>query len=163
MYVSFFQLFLFLLCNGPRGLRENHCVIRIFFCCQALIFFYLRILTNHMILVAIHFILCVDQKCFEPCERHKHPYHGLIDNQTVIDGELSINFFRVDGSQGTHSTKTISEVSGTGRKPYPQKGTGRARHGTLRGPQVISCFTYQISGYFFASNVTTLEDDSDKP
>ncbi|XP_039145016.1 50S ribosomal protein L4 isoform X2 [Dioscorea cayenensis subsp. rotundata] len=37
--------------------------------------------------------------------------------------------------QGTHSTKTISEVSGTGRKPYNQKGTGRARHGTLRGPQ----------------------------
>ncbi|GJM95654.1 hypothetical protein PR202_ga12422 [Eleusine coracana subsp. coracana] len=36
---------------------------------------------------------------------------------------------------GTHSTKTISEVSGTGRKPYKQKGTGRARHGTLRGPQ----------------------------
>ncbi|KAJ0985050.1 hypothetical protein J5N97_003406 [Dioscorea zingiberensis] len=30
--------------------------------------------------------------------------------------------------QGTHSTKTISEVSGTGRKPYNQKGTGRARH-----------------------------------
>jgi large subunit ribosomal protein L4 len=28
-------------------------------------------------------------------------------------------------------------VSGTGRKPYKQKGTGRARHGTLRGPQVI--------------------------
>ncbi|XP_010914093.1 uncharacterized protein [Elaeis guineensis] len=37
--------------------------------------------------------------------------------------------------QGTHSTKTISEVSGTGKKPYRQKGTGRARHGTLRGPQ----------------------------
>ncbi|KAL9225643.1 hypothetical protein vseg_001542 [Gypsophila vaccaria] len=37
--------------------------------------------------------------------------------------------------QGTHSTKTISEVSGTGKKPYQQKGTGRARHGTLRGPQ----------------------------
>ncbi|XP_020241476.1 uncharacterized protein LOC109819912 [Asparagus officinalis] len=37
--------------------------------------------------------------------------------------------------QGTHSTKTISEVSGTGKKPYNQKGTGRARHGTLRGPQ----------------------------
>lgn len=37
--------------------------------------------------------------------------------------------------QGTHSTKTISEVSGTGRKPWPQKGTGKARHGTLRGPQ----------------------------
>ncbi|XAR53972.1 hypothetical protein NMG60_11028936 [Bertholletia excelsa] len=37
--------------------------------------------------------------------------------------------------QGTHSTKTISEVSGTGRKPYRQKGLGLARHGTLRGPQ----------------------------
>lgn len=37
--------------------------------------------------------------------------------------------------QGTHCTKTISEVSGTGRKPWKQKGTGRARHGTLRGPQ----------------------------
>ncbi|KAK1317150.1 hypothetical protein QJS10_CPA05g02161 [Acorus calamus] len=37
--------------------------------------------------------------------------------------------------QGTHSSKTISEVSGTGKKPYNQKGTGRARHGTLRGPQ----------------------------
>ncbi|KAK1419990.1 hypothetical protein QVD17_29477 [Tagetes erecta] len=36
--------------------------------------------------------------------------------------------------QGTHSTKTISEVSGTGRKPWRQKGTGRARQGTLRGP-----------------------------
>ncbi|KAJ4706309.1 50S ribosomal protein L4 [Melia azedarach] len=37
--------------------------------------------------------------------------------------------------QGTQSTKTISDVSGTGRKPWRQKGTGRARHGTLRGPQ----------------------------
>nr|AHA84219.1 50S ribosomal protein L4 [Phaseolus vulgaris] len=37
--------------------------------------------------------------------------------------------------QGTHCTKTISEVSGTGRKPWNQKGTGKARHGTLRGPQ----------------------------
>jgi large subunit ribosomal protein L4 len=37
--------------------------------------------------------------------------------------------------QGTHSTKTLSEVSGTGKKPWKQKGTGRARHGTLRGPQ----------------------------
>ncbi|XP_057534782.1 uncharacterized protein LOC130813081 isoform X2 [Amaranthus tricolor] len=37
--------------------------------------------------------------------------------------------------QGTHSTKTISEVSGTGRKPYPQKGTGHARLGSRRSHQ----------------------------
>lgn len=34
--------------------------------------------------------------------------------------------------RGTHSTKTVSEVSGTGKKPYKQKGTGRARHGSTR-------------------------------
>jgi hypothetical protein len=44
-------------------------------------------------------------------------------------------FWYIVSEQGTHSMKTISEVSGTGRKPYKQKGTGRARHGTLRGPQ----------------------------
>jgi len=37
--------------------------------------------------------------------------------------------------QGTHATKTRSTVSGTGRKPYRQKGTGRARQGSLVGPQ----------------------------
>ena len=57
-------------------------------------------------------------------------YH--LDNITVLySNKLGPLFL-----QGTHSTKTISEVSGTGRKPYKQKGTGRARHGTLRGPQV---------------------------
>ncbi len=36
---------------------------------------------------------------------------------------------------GTHDTKEIAEVSGTGKKPYKQKGTGRARQGSLRSPQ----------------------------
>jgi large subunit ribosomal protein L4 len=37
--------------------------------------------------------------------------------------------------QGTHSTKSRGEVSGGGRKPYRQKGTGRARQGSVRAPQ----------------------------
>jgi large subunit ribosomal protein L4 len=37
--------------------------------------------------------------------------------------------------QGTHSTKTRGEVSGGGKKPYRQKGTGRARQGSIRAPQ----------------------------
>ncbi|MCB1538858.1 MAG: 50S ribosomal protein L4 [Rhodospirillales bacterium] len=36
---------------------------------------------------------------------------------------------------GTHDTKGVSEVSGTGKKPYKQKGTGNARQGSLRSPQ----------------------------
>lgn len=37
--------------------------------------------------------------------------------------------------QGTHDTKTRGEVSGGGKKPYKQKGTGRARQGSTRAPQ----------------------------
>lgn len=39
--------------------------------------------------------------------------------------------------QGTHSTKTRGEVSGGGQKPYRQKGTGRARQGSIRAPQFV--------------------------
>ena len=55
---------------------------------------------------------------------------------------------------GNHKTKGISEVSGTGKKPYGQKGTGRARIGTLRAPQYVGGAT--IFGPVVRSHATEL-------
>lgn len=46
-----------------------------------------------------------------------------------------INSQRAGMRQGTHDTKTRTEVSGGGKKPYRQKGTGNARQGSTRAPQ----------------------------
>lgn len=45
-----------------------------------------------------------------------------------------VRWLRASWQQGTHKAKTRSEVRGGGRKPWPQKGTGRARHGSIRSP-----------------------------
>lgn len=50
---------------------------------------------------------------------------------------LDVRSVRANQRQGTHNTKGRSEVSGGGRKPFRQKGTGRARQGTIRAPHHV--------------------------
>ncbi|MEK7595901.1 MAG: 50S ribosomal protein L4 [Patescibacteria group bacterium] len=50
---------------------------------------------------------------------------------------LYVRVFRANARQGTSSTKTKGEVSGGGKKPWRQKGTGRARQGSIRSPQWV--------------------------
>jgi large subunit ribosomal protein L4 len=74
-----------------------------------------------------------------------------LDNEDVGEIELADEVFGVDVRRdilarmvnwqlakrraGTHKTKGVGEISGTTKKPYKQKGTGRARQGSLRSPQ----------------------------
>ena len=50
---------------------------------------------------------------------------------------LDVRSIRSNQRQGTHKTKSRSEVRGGGRKPFRQKGTGRARQGTIRAPHHV--------------------------
>lgn len=58
---------------------------------------------------------------------------GIEPNQQAIFDAVIMQ--RASQRQGTHSTKTRMEVSGGGKKPWRQKGTGRARQGSTRAPQ----------------------------
>lgn len=58
---------------------------------------------------------------------------GIEPNDVVLYDAITLA--RNAQRQGTSSTKTRSEVSGGGRKPWRQKGTGRARQGSIRAPQ----------------------------
>ena len=60
---------------------------------------------------------------------------GIEPNEAVVHSVL-VNYL-ANQRQGTQSTKTRSEVRGGGRKPWRQKGTGRARQGSIRAPQWI--------------------------
>ena len=60
---------------------------------------------------------------------------GIEPNEAVVHSVL-VNFL-ANQRQGTQSTKTRAEVRGGGRKPWRQKGTGRARQGSIRAPQWI--------------------------
>lgn len=60
---------------------------------------------------------------------------GIAPNDAVLYDAITLT--RNSLRQGTADTKTRSEVSGGGRKPWKQKGTGRARQGSTRAPQWI--------------------------
>jgi len=60
---------------------------------------------------------------------------GIEPNEAIVHSVL-VNYL-ANQRQGTQSTKTRAEVSGGGRKPWRQKGTGRARQGSIRAPQWV--------------------------
>ena len=65
----------------------------------------------------------------------KEEVFGVEPNEELVHSVL-INYL-ANQRQGTQSTKTRAEVSGGGRKPWRQKGTGRARQGSIRTPQWV--------------------------
>ncbi|PAV27901.1 50S ribosomal protein L4 [Virgibacillus profundi] len=60
---------------------------------------------------------------------------GIEPNNHVLHEAVVMQ--RASMRQGTHAVKTRSEVRGGGRKPWRQKGTGRARQGSIRSPQWV--------------------------
>ena len=60
---------------------------------------------------------------------------GIEPNENIVH-EVLVNYL-ANQRQGTQSTKTRAEVRGGGKKPWRQKGTGRARQGSIRAPQWI--------------------------
>ncbi len=60
---------------------------------------------------------------------------GIEPNETVLHEAVVMQ--RASLRQGTHKVKNRSEVRGGGRKPWRQKGTGRARQGSIRSPQWV--------------------------
>ena len=60
---------------------------------------------------------------------------GIEVNEHVL--HLAVVNYLANQRQGTQSTKTRAEVRGGGRKPWRQKGTGRARQGSIRSPQWV--------------------------
>jgi large subunit ribosomal protein L4 len=59
---------------------------------------------------------------------------GIEARQDIM--HLAVKYQLNKRRSGTHDVKEIGEISGTGKKPFNQKGTGRARQGSLRSPQM---------------------------
>ena len=79
-------------------------------------------------------VLSVDGKKVKELELNENVF-GIEPNENVVHSVV-VNYM-ANQRQGTQNTKTRSEVSGGGRKPWRQKGTGRARQGSIRAPQWI--------------------------
>ncbi|WP_016998801.1 50S ribosomal protein L4 [Mammaliicoccus lentus] len=77
-------------------------------------------------------VLKVDGSKSESIELNDSVF-GIEPNQHVLFE--AVNLQRASLRQGTHAVKNRSAVRGGGRKPWKQKGTGRARQGTIRAPQ----------------------------
>ena len=79
-------------------------------------------------------VLSVDGKKVKELELNENVF-GIEPNENIVHSAI-VNYL-ANQRQGTQNTKTRAEVSGGGRKPWRQKGTGRARQGTIRAPQWI--------------------------
>ena len=94
----------------------------------------------------------VEGKKVSTCDL-KEEIFGIEPNEAVVHSVL-VNYL-ANQRQGTQSTKTRAEVRGGGRKPWRQKGTGRARQGSIRAPQWIKggialgpkprCYKYRVN------------------
>lgn len=78
---------------------------------------------------------------------------GIESNDIVLKKAIDLQLASL--RQGTHKTKTRGEVAGGGKKPYRQKGTGRARQGSIRAPHYVGggvVFGVTPRSYTFKSN-----------
>jgi large subunit ribosomal protein L4 len=78
-------------------------------------------------------VYSLDNTELESMEVNENLFPRIV-RQDII--KLLIELRRAKDMSGCHKSKTISEVSGGGRKPFAQKGTGRARQGSTRSPQM---------------------------
>ncbi len=80
-------------------------------------------------------VLSMDGKKVKEIELNDNIF-GIEPNENIVHTAV-VNYL-ANQRQGTQSTQTRAEVSGGGRKPWRQKGTGRARQGSIRAPQWIN-------------------------
>ena len=90
---------------------------------------------------------------------------GIEANQNAM--HTAVIYYLANQRQGTKCTKTRAEVRGGGRKPWRQKGTGRARQGSIRSPQwrkggVVFApkpryFSFKISGKTFKRKIVGIK------